>query len=153
MNIKTWFACLLVPVFALLVSASLVVAQEKNKPLVTTVKGTAFRPARQAFSDAAIGFVFYTAEQFPPAYRGDAFVAMRGSWNRKPPTGYKVVRIRFENGEPVGFEDFLTGFLIDDGRAHFARIAGLAVARDGALLVSDDTNGVIYRVSYRGNQP
>jgi glucose/arabinose dehydrogenase len=92
--------------------------------------------------------VFYTGSQFPPEYRNDAFVAMRGSWNRRPPTGYKVVRLRFQNGKPASFEDFLTGFLIEGGRAHFGRLAGLAVARDGSLLVADDSNGIIYRVSY-----
>jgi glucose/arabinose dehydrogenase len=97
---------------------------------------------------APIGMVFYTGSQFPPEYRNDAFVAMRGSWNRRPPTGYKVVRLRFKNGNPASFEDFLTGFLIEGGQAHFGRLAGLAVARDGSLLVADDSNGIIYRVSY-----
>jgi glucose/arabinose dehydrogenase len=97
---------------------------------------------------APIALVFYTGTQFPAEYRHDAFVAMRGSWNREPPTGYKVVRVRFKNGQPTGFEDFVGSFLIEGGRAHFGRVAGLAVAADGALLVSDDTNGVIYRVAY-----
>ena len=98
-----------------------------------------------------IGMVFYMGAQFPAEYRNDAFVAMRGSWNRNPPTGYKVVRIRFENGKPTRIEDFLTGFLIENGRAHFGRLAGIAGAGDGSLLVADDTNGVIYRVSYTSN--
>lgn len=101
---------------------------------------------------APIGMVFYTATQFPQQYRNDAFVAMRGSWNRQPPTGYKIVRVRFQNGKPVGFEDFLTGFLIEKGAAHFGRVAGLIVAPDGSLLISEDTNGVIYRVSYTGSK-
>ena len=94
--------------------------------------------------------VFYTASQFPAAYRNDAFVAFHGSWNRAKPTGYKVVRIRFKEGKPVGFEDFLTGFLVtDDGLPYtFGRPAGLVVTKDGALLVGDDRNGMIYRVSY-----
>jgi glucose/arabinose dehydrogenase len=96
---------------------------------------------------------FYPGGQFPADYRNDAFVAMHGSWNRVPATGYKVVRIRFEKGRPVRFEDFLTGFLIEDGKAHFGRPAGLAVARDGTLLVSDDTNGIVYRVSHRPGRP
>jgi glucose/arabinose dehydrogenase len=75
---------------------------------------------------------------------------MRGSWNRNPPTGYKVVRVRFQNGWPVAFEDFLTGFLIDNGAAQFARISGVAVAPYGSLFVADDANGVIYRVSWAG---
>ena len=97
---------------------------------------------------APIGMVFYGATQFPPEYRGDAFIAMRGSWNRNPPTGYKVVRLHFEDGRPTPIQDFLTGFLIEGGAAHFARLAGVTVAADGSLLVSDDTNGAIYRVSY-----
>lgn len=100
---------------------------------------------------APIGMVFYTATQFPQEYRNDAFVAMRGSWNRNPPSGYKVVRLRFQNGKPVGFEDFLTGFLVEKGAAQFGRVAGLMVAPDGSLLIAEDTNGVIYRVSYTGN--
>jgi glucose/arabinose dehydrogenase len=99
---------------------------------------------------APMGLVFYTSDQFPPQYRGDAFVAMRGSWNRLPPSGYKVVRIRFEGGRPVRIEEFVTGFLIEEGRAHFARLCGVALAGDGALLVSDDSNGYIYRILYRG---
>jgi len=96
---------------------------------------------------APIAMVFYRGTQFPPDYRGDAFVAMHGSWNRDPPTGYKVVRIRFDRGAPIGFEDFLSGFLVD-AQGAFGRPTGLAVAKDGALLVSDDSNGLIYRVSY-----
>lgn len=99
---------------------------------------------------APIDFVFYRGSQFPAAYRGDAFVPMRGSWNRYPATGYKLVRVHFENGQPVGFEDFLTGFLIEDGRAHFGRIAGLATLADGSMLLSEDENGVIYRIAYSG---
>lgn len=110
---------------------------------------------------AAIAMRFYEGRQFPAAYRGDAFVAMRGSWNRAQPSGYKVVRVRFDpQGKPVGFEDFLTGFLIDprtgapanpaapERPAQFGRVAGVGVMADGSLLVSDDQNGVIYRVSY-----
>ncbi|MDJ1506138.1 PQQ-dependent sugar dehydrogenase [Cytophagaceae bacterium BD1B2-1] len=97
---------------------------------------------------APLAMVFYTGSQFPSEYQTDAFVAMRGSWNRRDPVGYKVVRLRFENGQPTRFEDFLTGFLINNNTSHFGRLAGLTVHTDGSLLVSDDTNGVIYRVSY-----
>lgn len=100
---------------------------------------------------APIGMIFYTADQFPAEYVNDAFVAMRGSWNRNPPTGYKVVRVLFDDsGQPTGFEDFLTGFLIEDQVANFGRLAGVAVAADGTLLISEDQNGVIYRVTYEG---
>jgi glucose/arabinose dehydrogenase len=69
-------------------------------------------------------------------------------WNHESPTGYKVVRIVFRDSKPEGFDDFLTGFLVDHDKAHIGRPAGLAVAKDGSLFVSDDSNGVIYRVSY-----
>jgi glucose/arabinose dehydrogenase len=77
-------------------------------------------------------------------------VALHGSWNRETPSGYKVVRILFRDGRPERFEDFLTGFLVDRGKAQIGRPAGLAVTKDGALLISDDANGTIYRVSYMG---
>jgi glucose/arabinose dehydrogenase len=100
---------------------------------------------------APMTLVFYTGSQFPQEYRNDAFVAMRGSWNRNPPTGYKVVRIRFDaQGSPQGFEDFVTGWLLEEGRAQFGRLTGTAVAADGALLVTDDENGIIYRIAWRG---
>ena len=92
---------------------------------------------------------FYTGTQFPDEYKNDAFLALRGSWNRSSPVGYKIVRLHFENGQPVQFEDFLTGFLVNNNRTHFGRLVGVAVNTDGTLLVSDDTNGVIYRISYQ----
>jgi len=93
---------------------------------------------------------FYDGTAFPEDYRGDAFVTLHGSWNRNPPNGYGVVRLRFSAaGEPEGYEDFLTGFLFD-GNKVFGRPAGLAVLPDGSLLVGDDFNGVVYRVAYAG---
>ena len=96
---------------------------------------------------APIAFVFYKGTQFPPAYHNNAFFAVHGSWNRLRPTGYKVVRVRFAHGRPMGFQDFASGSLIENGRAQFGRPAGLVVASDGALLISDDNNGFIYRVA------
>jgi glucose/arabinose dehydrogenase len=98
---------------------------------------------------APMSMAFYTASKFPAEYKNDAFVAMRGSWNRSSPVGYKVVRMHFENGKPVRFDDFLSGFVVNKNKAHFARLVGVAVHADGSLLVSDDTNGVIYRISYQ----
>lgn len=95
---------------------------------------------------APMQMAFYTGTAFPQEYRNDAFICMRGSWNRSEAVGYKVVRLHFENGQPVRFEDFLTGFLVNDDKAHFARLAGIAMHTDGSLLISDDTNGVMYRV-------
>lgn len=100
---------------------------------------------------APMQMAFYDGTQFPAAYRHDAFVAMHGSWNRKTPSGYEVVRVRFDDGAPIAIEPFLTGFLVErePGRwACLGRPVGLAVMPDGALLVGDDANGVIYRVSH-----
>jgi glucose/arabinose dehydrogenase len=102
---------------------------------------------------APLGLVFYEGSQFPADYKGDAFVALHGSWNRAKPTGYKVVRVKFKDGKPVGgYDNFLTGFW--DGSTSPAQVwgrpVGLAVANDGSLLVSDDVGKVIWRVSYTG---
>jgi glucose/arabinose dehydrogenase len=101
---------------------------------------------------AALGATFYTGTQFPAQYRGDAFVAMHGSWNRAEATGCKVVRIDFENGKPVGgYDDFATGWLFDARRARaFGRPAGVTMAPDGSLLIADDAGGRIWRVSWVG---
>ncbi|QRR00316.1 PQQ-dependent sugar dehydrogenase [Dyadobacter sandarakinus] len=98
---------------------------------------------------APMSMAFYTGSMFPGDYSNDAFIAMRGSWNRSSPVGYKIVRAHFENGQPVRFEDFVTGFIVDNNRAHFGRLVGVAVHKDGSLLFTDDTNGVIYRVAYK----
>ncbi len=100
---------------------------------------------------APIGFTFYTGSSFPDEYVNDAFVVMRGSWNRSVATGYKVVRVLFDDaGQPTGFEDFMSDFLIEDGTAEFGRPAGIVVAPDGSLLVSEDSNGIIYRIAFVG---
>lgn len=100
---------------------------------------------------AALGVVFYTADSgpsvFPADYRGDLFVALHGSWNRNSRTGYKVVRAKLNDGKPTGeYEDFLTGF-VADSRSVWGRPVGVAVAHDGALLVTEDGNGTLWRVS------
>jgi Raf kinase inhibitor-like YbhB/YbcL family protein len=98
---------------------------------------------------APMQMAFARGDMFPEAYKGDAFVAMRGSWNRNPPSGYEVVRVHFENGKPVRFEPFLSGFMTNTGSSfeQFGRLVGVAFAGDGALLVGDDESGMIYRVS------
>lgn len=102
---------------------------------------------------AALGLVFYRGKMFPEEYRGDAFVAFHGSWNRQKMTGFKVVRIRFDkNGKLVenAYEDFLTGWLPDpDSRDVWGRPVGLAVLKDGSLLVTDDGANKIWRISFR----
>jgi len=102
---------------------------------------------------SGMDIVFYTGEQFPADYRGHAFVALKGSWNRSEPTGYKVVRVPFKDGKPQGdYENFMTGFWVSGlQRAEvWGRPAALAVAKDGSLLVADDTGGTIWRVAYTG---
>ncbi|MBV8094122.1 MAG: sorbosone dehydrogenase family protein [Acetobacteraceae bacterium] len=85
---------------------------------------------------------------FPADYNGDAFVALHGSWNRARLTGYKIVRIRLHDGVPTGeYEDFATGFVIDDHNV-WGRPVGVAVAHDGALLVTEDGNGTMWRIAY-----
>ncbi len=101
---------------------------------------------------APMQMAFYDGQAFPVEFSGSAFVAMRGSWNRKPPSGYEIVRIVFEQDKPARIEPFLTGFLTEaDGTfTRTARPAGIAVGKDGTLLFSDDENGVIYRIAYAG---
>jgi uncharacterized protein (TIGR03437 family) len=108
---------------------------------------TAPELAMQAHS-APLGIGFYTGEQFPARYQNEAFVAFHGSWNRDVPTGYKVVRILASSGRAQGIEDFLTGFL--RGTTTSGRPVHAISGPDGALYVSDDMNGVVYRVSYTG---
>ncbi|OAF03653.1 sorbosone dehydrogenase [Bradyrhizobium centrolobii] len=97
---------------------------------------------------ASMGMTFYQGTQFPAEYRGDAFAAQHGSWNRSKRTGYKVIRIRVKDGKPTGeYEDFVTGFVIND-RDVWGRPVGVAVAKDGSLLVSEDGNGTIWRVTH-----
>ena len=99
---------------------------------------------------APLGVAFYDGSLFPPAYRGDAFVTLHGSWNRDIRTGYKVVRIILKEGKPTGeYEDFLTG-MVENDQGVWARPVGVAVAHDGALLMSEDANGTVWRVSYAG---
>ena len=102
---------------------------------------------------APLGLVFYEGNQFPADYKGDAFVSLHGSWNSGHPHGYKVVRIHFVNGKPVGgYDDFATGFW--DGKTSPAKVygrpAGLLVAKDGSLLIADDAGKTVWRVSYVG---
>jgi glucose/arabinose dehydrogenase len=98
---------------------------------------------------APLGLAFYTASQFPEKYRNGAFVAEHGSWNRSSFVGYKVVFIPFKNGKPAGQpEDFLTGFLHDAVKnIGYGRPVGIAIAKDGGLLVADDAGGVVWKVS------
>ena len=102
---------------------------------------------------APLGLAFYEGAQFPADYKGDAFVSLHGSWNNAHPTGYKVVHVKFANGKPVGgYDDFLTGFAKPGTSPAqvWGRPAGLAVAKDGSLLVADDAGKTVWRVAYTG---
>ncbi len=96
---------------------------------------------------ASLGLAFVTGEAFPAKYRGGAMIGQHGSWNRSTFSGYKVVFVPFKDGKPAGPpEDFLTGFLAG-GEEAYGRPVGVAVAKDGALLVTDDAGGVVWRVA------
>jgi glucose/arabinose dehydrogenase len=101
---------------------------------------------------AALGATFYTGNQFPQRYRNGAFVAMHGSWNRSKANGYKVGFVPFQSGKPGPVEDFLTGFVVNDGTegqiTTWGRPVGVTVSGDGSLLVSDDAGNRIWKVSY-----
>ncbi|MFL6648444.1 MAG: PQQ-dependent sugar dehydrogenase [Sulfurifustaceae bacterium] len=97
---------------------------------------------------AALGMRFYTAQQFPARYRNGVFIAEHGSWNRTEPIGYRVTFIPFVNGEPAGYEVFAQGWL-QSGQA-WGRPVDVLVMPDGALLVSDDRAGVVYRIAVSG---
>jgi glucose/arabinose dehydrogenase len=98
---------------------------------------------------APLGIAFYTGTQFPRDYRGDAFMTLHGSWNRTVPTGAKVVRVQVDSGgrRATGVDDFIVGWQRQDG-SRWGRPVGVLVMPDGALLVSDDMGGKIWRVSY-----
>ena len=95
---------------------------------------------------AALGMRFYTGSMFPEEYKGDVFIAEHGSWNRSRPIGYRVTRVKVENGRANRYETFAEGWLAD-GRV-WGRPVDVLVMPDGALLVSDDKAGAIYRISY-----
>jgi glucose/arabinose dehydrogenase len=101
---------------------------------------------------APLGMTFYTGSQFPEDYRGDAFVALHGSWIRANRTGYKIVRIILKGGKPTGeYEDFLTGLVAGD-HGVWGRPVGVAVAHDGSLIVGEDGNGRLWRIAYTGDK-
>ena len=97
---------------------------------------------------APLQSMLYNDTQFPAHYRGALFIAFQGSWNRQPPTGYKIVAVTFADGKPTGIEDFVTGWLTDTYRVYGHPI-GVAMAADGSLYVCDDT-GNLFRIRYSG---
>lgn len=97
---------------------------------------------------AALGMRFYDAAMFPSDYRGSIFIAEHGSWNRSTPVGYRIVRVRLEQGRATQAEVFVDGWL--EGATAWGRPVDLLVMPDGALLVSDDRAGAVYRIAYAG---
>jgi glucose/arabinose dehydrogenase len=97
---------------------------------------------------AALGMRFYTGTQFPPPYRGAIFIAEHGSWNRQPMSGYRISVVRLKNNQPIAYEPFAEGWL--RGEKAWGRPVDVIVAPDGALLVSDDKAGLVYRIAYTG---
>jgi glucose/arabinose dehydrogenase len=99
---------------------------------------------------ASLEMTFYEGSQFPAEYRGNVFAAEHGSWNRSKRTGYKVIRVIVKDGVPTGeYDDFATGFVISDLQV-WGRPVGVTVDKDGALLVSEDASGTIWRIAYSG---
>jgi glucose/arabinose dehydrogenase/cytochrome c2 len=106
----------------------------------------------EAPHSASLEMTFYTATSgaavFPADYRGDAFVALHGSWNRGIRTGYKIIRVLLKNGVPNGqYDDFLTGFVVNNHDV-WGRPVGVTTAHDGALLITEDGNGTMWRIAY-----
>jgi glucose/arabinose dehydrogenase len=121
----------------------------RANPEYTGANCAAVEPPALTFQahSAPLGLAFYTGTMFPVDYRGDAFMTYHGSWNRSVPTGAKVVRVQVQGGRPVSIDDFVTGWQLADGY-RWGRPVSLLVMPDGALLISDDAGGRIYRVSY-----
>jgi glucose/arabinose dehydrogenase len=103
---------------------------------------------------AAIDVLFYQGKMFPKEFQGDAFVTLRGSWNRSKRTGYKIVRVKFKNGKPVGgYDDFVTGWMTDPlSKSVWGRPVGLCELQDGSLLMSEDGNHTLWRITYSGGK-
>ena len=98
---------------------------------------------------APLGLTFYTGQQFPAEYANDLFVVQHGSWNREPPAEPKLVRLHFDGALPTSAMDFATGWQAADA-TRWGRPAGIVVAPDGSLIVSDDQAGTLYRIAYSG---
>jgi glucose/arabinose dehydrogenase len=102
---------------------------------------------------ASLDLIFYDGQQFPPEYRGEIFASEHGSWNRARRTGYKVIRVPMKDGKATGeYEDFLVGFVTPEGNV-WGRPVGVAVAKDGSLLVTDDGSQTVWRVAYIAKKP
>jgi glucose/arabinose dehydrogenase len=100
--------------------------------------------------NASIQLTFYDGKQFPAEYQGDIFASEHGSWNRSVRTGYEVIRVPMKDGKATGeYQDFMTGFVVNDNEV-WGRPAGIAVAQDGALIVTDDASNIVWRIAATG---
>jgi glucose/arabinose dehydrogenase len=117
----------------------------KHPPAENFKKATYDLPAHVA----ALGMTFYTGSQFPEKYRQQIFIAEHGSWNRSSKVGFQVIMMKLDNNRAVTWEPFVSGWL--NKQNAWGRPVDLLVMPDGALLISDDKNGVIYRVAYSGD--
>jgi glucose/arabinose dehydrogenase len=96
---------------------------------------------------APLGMRFYTGAMFPAEYRNQLLIAEHGSWNRSMKAGYRITLVRLQEGKPVAYETFASGWLV--GEKVWGRPADVLVLPDGSLLVADDTAGAIYRITYQ----
>jgi glucose/arabinose dehydrogenase len=97
--------------------------------------------------NASIQLTFYDGKMFPSEYQGDIFASEHGSWNRSVRTGYEVIRVPMKNGKATGeYQDFMNGFVVNDNEV-WGRPAGIAVAQDGALIVTDDASNIVWRIA------
>ena len=120
---------------------------DKQPPQKTTMPVVEFQA-----HVAPLGLRFNRGDLFPAEYRHDAFIAQHGSWNRSKPVGYRIMRIKFdENGKAVGKETFAEGWL--QGTLAWGRPTDILQLPDGSLLISDDYQGAIYRITYRARRP
>ena len=124
---------------------------ERNDPLLRAITPDLLIQAHSA----VLGLIFYTGTMFPQVYRGDAFVALHGSWNRSKRTGYKVVRIHFQNNRPMGgYEDFVVGWMLSEDKPEvWGRPSGLLAMKDGSMLIADDGANKIWRITYTEPTP
>ncbi len=97
---------------------------------------------------APLGIRFYQGMQFPVEYKNQLFVAQHGSWNRTEPQGYRVALVKFNQGKAISEQDFISGWLTDDGKV-LGRPVDILTLPNGSLLISDDKLGVVYKVSYQ----